>query len=115
MLERTAFSVEGDPSNGGVSRNKLLTHAKSIYFHYAASQFFLPKNYLSKHVDALQNLDILMVHGRQDLICPIDGVADFAKQLAKTRLIILPCNGHSFTEKGKAMLKRAYANFFATL
>lgn len=113
FFEKNMFSIESNPIGGSNIIDLNLANSKNIYLHYASNNFFLKKNYIINNFNILQEIPILLVHGRYDLVCPLEGIFEFTKNLDKLKLVILSSNGHSFTDKGKAILQKEYELFLA--
>ena len=65
-----------------------------IYMYYSANNLFLGNNEIMDNISKLQDIDIIMIHNRLDLICPYKGAYDIKKALPKSKLISVPEFGH---------------------
>ncbi len=62
--------------------------------HYAKHSYFLAENELLLHCDKLQHLPITIIHGRQDVVCPIEAAWKLHRALPNAKYIILKNSGH---------------------
>lgn len=71
-----------------------------IETHYFMNKIFLSPNYILKHAHRLAKIPGIIVHGRYDMICPIDNAFDLHKAWPKSTLEIVRDAGHSACEPG---------------
>lgn len=72
-----------------------------IECHYFINNcFFETDNYLLDHVDRIQNIPGVIVHGRYDIICPCVSAWDLHRAWPKAELKMIPDAGHSVFERG---------------
>jgi len=72
-----------------------------IECHYFINNcFFETENYLLDHVDRIQNIPGVIVHGRYDIICPCVSAWDLHRAWPKAELKMIPDAGHSVFERG---------------
>ncbi|MDD5227221.1 MAG: prolyl aminopeptidase [Methylococcales bacterium] len=62
--------------------------------HYAKHHYFLVENELLTHCEKLRHLPITIIHGRNDLVCPIEAAWQLHQVLPQANYIILPNSGH---------------------
>jgi len=82
-----------------------------VFLHYEANDFFLKPNQLLSGLSKIKSLPAVIVHGRYDVLCPIEQMWELQKGLAKVETIILPSSNHKFTAEGEIAKKLAF-NFF---
>ena len=76
------------------------TSAK-IECHYLFHQaFFDCDNWILENVASISHLPCTIVHGRYDILCPMQNAWDLHKALPKSELKIIPDAGHSSSEPG---------------
>ncbi|MDP1608941.1 MAG: prolyl aminopeptidase [Chlamydiales bacterium] len=68
------------------------------YFVHRA--FFETDHWLLEHVDRIQHIPGVIVHGRYDMICPIISAWELHKAWPKSQLQIIPNAAHSASEPG---------------
>lgn len=70
-----------------------------IECHYFINRCFFPSdNYLLENVYLLEELPIHIVHGRYDIVCPVEQAWDLHKALPSAEISIVDASGHSIAE-----------------
>ena len=69
-----------------------------IECHYFINDSFLRFNQLLEEASKLKNLPGVIVHGRYDMVCPIEQAYALHKAWPNAEFIIAPHSGHSATE-----------------
>jgi len=82
-----------------------------IFLHYEANGFFLSDNQLLNNISNIKNIPTLIVHGRYDLLCPLEGAWEIKKNVSNVDLIILPTSNHRLTAEGELARRLAITNF----
>jgi proline iminopeptidase len=62
--------------------------------HYAKHSYFLAENELLLHCEKLQHLPITLIHGRNDLVCPIEAAWKLHQVLPQANYVVLSNSGH---------------------
>ena len=62
--------------------------------HYAQHKYFISENQLLDNCDSLQNIPTFIVHGCNDLVCPLEAGLSLSKALPNAEYIVLPNAGH---------------------
>ncbi len=62
--------------------------------HYAKQRYFLTENQLLQSCRHLQNIPAIIIHGRQDFLCPIEAGYSLHQALPNARWVVLPNAGH---------------------
>lgn len=71
-----------------------------IEAHYFINHIFLRPNQVLHDAYKLANIPGVIVHGRYDVVCPIENAWDLHKAWPEARLEIVPAAGHSASEPG---------------
>ncbi len=72
-----------------------------IECHYFTNRaFFETDNWLLEHAHQIKKIPTEIVHGRYDVVCPIENAWELHKALPDAKLHIVPNAGHSATEVG---------------
>jgi proline iminopeptidase len=71
-----------------------------IECHYFVHQAFLRPNQLLEDAGRLAAIPTVIVHGRYDLICPLENAWALHKALPGSELVIVPDAGHAASEPG---------------
>jgi len=76
--------------------------------HYFVNRCWLKEGQLIKNIQKLKHIPITIVHGRYDMVCPINQAYTIKQALPHTKLVVIPNEGHSSTQPGmKRALRRA--------
>ena len=70
--------------------------------HYAKHRYFLSENQILENCHLLQNIPTMIIHGRYDLVCPMEAAAALHKALPHAQYQVLPKAGH--IAKGEEMI-----------
>jgi proline iminopeptidase len=70
-----------------------------IECHYFMNNSFLAPDQIIRNANRLENIPGVIVHGRYDVVCPIDQAWALHEAWPKSSLEIIPDAGHSATEK----------------
>ncbi len=62
--------------------------------HYAKNSYFLTENELLENAAILQNVPTTIIHGQNDLVCPIESAWKLHCVLPQANFIVLPNSGH---------------------
>ncbi|HLT63181.1 MAG TPA: prolyl aminopeptidase [Pseudohongiella sp.] len=72
-----------------------------IECHYFINKgFFSSNNYLLEQAHKIRTIPTVIVHGRYDVICPVENAWDLHQQLPDSELHIVPGAGHALSEPG---------------
>jgi proline iminopeptidase len=71
-----------------------------IESHYFANDIFLQPNQLLADAHKIADIPTVIVHGRYDVVCPLDGAFALHKALPNSELHIIRDAGHSAAELG---------------
>lgn len=91
-----------DPASAGKFGNDEFADAFArIECHYFTNKGFFPEdNYLLNHTDSLKNIRTVIVHGRYDVICPVENAWQLHLALPGSELHIVADAGHALSEPG---------------
>ena len=62
--------------------------------HYARSHYFIEENQILENCATLYSIPTIIIHGRQDLVCPIEAGMKLHQALPHADYIVLPNAGH---------------------
>jgi proline iminopeptidase len=71
-----------------------------IEAHYFVNKIFLPENNLLTQAKKLAGIPGVIIHGRYDMICPLDNAFALHEVWPEASLQIIPSAGHSAAEPG---------------
>ena len=70
-----------------------------IETHYACARYFLEEDEILRRAKRLPRVPISIVHGRRDLVCPLDGAWVLHQAVPGARLVVVEA-GHLISEPG---------------
>ncbi|MBI5451603.1 MAG: alpha/beta hydrolase, partial [Gammaproteobacteria bacterium] len=71
-----------------------------IECHYFMNNSFLAANQILRDARTLKDIPGVIVHGRYDVVCPVESAWDLHQVWPEAELIIVPDAGHSAAETG---------------
>jgi proline iminopeptidase len=71
-----------------------------IECHYFINRSFLTPGQILENIDKLKHIPGYIVHGRYDVICPIDQAVLLNQRWTESRLMVIDNAGHAVTERG---------------
>lgn len=83
----------------------------SVFLHYDSNSCFLEDNQLLENMDKISHIPAILVHGRHDILCPLDELWELQKRFDTVRTVILPTSNHKFTSEGNIAKRLAYELF----
>ncbi|GIW62576.1 MAG: hypothetical protein KatS3mg090_0402 [Patescibacteria group bacterium] len=83
-----------------------MTASAKIYFHYLANNFFIKENQILKNIEKIKHIPTLILHGRYDIVCSLEGAYTLHKHLSNSELFITNFAGHSIGWDGKMWMKK---------
>ncbi len=73
---------------------KKMVDQVKMELHYAKHHYFIAENQVLEACSGLCEIPTLIIHGRYDLVCPIEAAVSLAKALPQAEFQILPTAGH---------------------
>jgi proline iminopeptidase len=74
--------------------------AAMISAHYCVNKFFLEENQLINNIDKLQNIPCIIIHGRYDMVSPVENAWTLHQAWPTSELNIIRDAGHLSSEPG---------------
>lgn len=62
--------------------------------HYAVNNYFIKENQILENCGLLKTIPTVIIHGRYDLVCPIEAGVSLSKAMPHAEFIVLPNAGH---------------------
>jgi proline iminopeptidase len=87
------------PSGGGGGGGARLALAR-LEAHYMTHGAFLQPNELVESVPRFRHVPAVIIHGRYDMLCPLQGAVELATAWPEAVLEVVPDAGHSALEPG---------------
>jgi proline iminopeptidase len=81
---------------------KKMVQQVQMELHFAQNKYFISENQILNECKALQHIPTIIIHGRKDLVCPIEAGFSLHKALPNAEYIKLPNAGH--IASGKEMI-----------
>jgi proline iminopeptidase len=91
------YNGEADTGN----EEKLVAQVK-MELHYAKNHYFIEDNQILNQCGTLTDIPAVIIHGRQDLVCPLAAGWQLAHALPQADFNVLPTAGH--IAQGEAMV-----------
>ncbi|MEJ0036076.1 MAG: prolyl aminopeptidase [Gammaproteobacteria bacterium] len=101
------------PSGGGSGSARLAL--ARLEAHYMTHGAFLRPNELIEAVPRFRNVPGIIIHGRYDMLCPLEGAVMLASAWPEAVLEVVPDAGHSALEPGISQRLVAATNRFREL
>ena len=96
-----ALGADYSADDGGGDAEKLLAQVK-MELHYAKNNYFIEDNQILNQCGTLTDIPAVIIHGRQDLVCPLEAAWSLARALPQADFNVLPTAGH--IAQGDAMV-----------
>lgn len=114
--EGNLFSVESqvsyqapeDINEGNIASAKIFTF-------YELNHEFIPENYILDSIESIAHIPAVIVHGRYDIVCPLDKAHALNGRLRASELVIIPSSGHVPSAEGKVIVQLAFDRFLNRL
>jgi proline iminopeptidase len=71
-----------------------------IETHYFVNKGFIDENYILNNMQSIKDIPGRIVHGRYDMVCPLDNALRLHQQWPNSELVIVRDAGHSASEPG---------------
>jgi proline iminopeptidase len=96
------YSADDEGGNEeSVDAEKLVAQVK-MELHYAKNNYFIEDNQILNQCGTLTGIPVVIIHGRQDLVCPLEAGWQLAHALPQADFNVLPTAGH--IAQGEAMV-----------
>lgn len=81
------------PENTQSITDEMVKQAR-MELHYAKHKYFIEENQIINHCTLLQNIPTVIIHGQNDLVCPLEAGYSLSKALPHADYIVLENAGH---------------------
>lgn len=71
-----------------------------IETHYFVNKGFIDENHILNNMQSIKDIPGRIVHGRYDMVCPLDNALSLHQQWPNSELVIVRDAGHSASEPG---------------
>jgi proline iminopeptidase len=86
---------------GGEITEQMIKQVR-MEIHYARHHYFIRENQILENCECLRTIPSIIIHGRYDLVCPLEAGMKLAQALPAAKYIVLPNAGH--IAKGDEMI-----------
>ena len=73
---------------------KKMVQQVQMEMHFAQNKYFIAEDQVLNECGNLQHIPTTIIHGRNDLVCPLEAGMSLSKVLPKADFIVLPNAGH---------------------
>jgi proline iminopeptidase len=100
--EGSTLKLLADPASAEkFGQNEFADAFARIECHYFTNKgFFSEDNFLLNRIDRIRALKTVIVHGRYDVICPVENAWELHRAFPEAELHIIADAGHSLSEHG---------------
>jgi proline iminopeptidase len=107
--------VSLEPGNGPPSPDESIDDEGLAFVricaHYYSNGGWLEPNQILRDVGKLAGIPALLVHGRQDMGCPVNTAWELAQAWPDARLVVIEDSGHRGSEAMSRTIIEAYDEF----
>ncbi|ESS71703.1 putative proline iminopeptidase Pip [Methyloglobulus morosus KoM1] len=82
------------PQNPNEPVSDAMIEQVRMEIHYACHHYFIEENQVIENCGGLQNIPTTIIHGRYDLVCPMEAGLSLHHALPRAEFIVLPNAGH---------------------
>lgn len=81
--------------------------------YYFANDCWMKEGQIVRDAQKLKGIPIVAIHGRYDMVCPVEGSWLLKKALPHTKVMMIPDAGHAGSEKGTVAAHKKALRMFA--
>ncbi|WP_411728492.1 prolyl aminopeptidase [Methyloglobulus sp.] len=87
-----AYQLQNQDESGPASEETVKQVCMEL--HYAVHHYFIEDNQILENCGLLKNITTTIIHGRYDLVCPMEAGVSLHQALPNAEFIVLPNAGH---------------------
>jgi proline iminopeptidase len=91
---QVSLGVDYQPSLEAEHITEKMVKQVMMELHYAKHQYFINENQILDNCHLLQTIPTIIIHGRYDLVCPMEAAVALHKALPHAEYHVLPNAGH---------------------
>jgi len=91
-----------------------LSFAK-ISLHYAKNKYFISEGYILENIEKIKKIPTIIIHGRYDILCPVDKAFTLKEHLADATVIVANSSGHRLSQEGEMIRFLSFSQFLERL
>ena len=84
-----------------------------IFLHYQANHYFLEDTQIMTNISTIEDIPACIVHGRYDILCPLEAAWELHKKLPHSEFVPLPESHHTFSGDGSVARAYIFRSFLA--
>ncbi len=65
-----------------------------VEMHFAKHQYFIEENQIMASAQQIPHVPTIILHGRNDLVCPLESGYEVHQKLSESEFVVLPDSGH---------------------
>jgi proline iminopeptidase len=88
-LGKAFQAQENDPANPEVDIKQV-----RMELHFAINNYFIAENQILENCHVISSIPTVVIHGRYDLVCPLEAGLSLHKALPNSDFVVLPNAGH---------------------
>lgn len=90
---QVSLGSQFSPSEPEVAASDLVAQV-GVEIHYAVNNYFISENQVVEDCKRMRNIPLILLHGRYDLVCPVEAAYTLHQNLPDSILEVLPNSGH---------------------
>jgi proline iminopeptidase len=91
---QVALGNDFQPMTAGTHVTETMVKQARMELHYANHRYFIEENQILAGCKNISDISTVIIHGRKDLVCPIESAVRLYQALPGAEYIILPEAGH---------------------
>ena len=91
---QVALGSDYQPMTQGSHVTEKMVKQALMELHYAKHHYFIRDNQILEHCKLLSDIPTVIIHGRKDLVCPMESAMKLHQALPNAEYIVLPEAGH---------------------
>lgn len=91
---QVALGSDFQPGQEGEHATEKMVKQAAMELHYAGNRYFIGENQILKNCRTLRQIPAIIIHGRNDLVCPMESAMKLHHALPDAEYIVLPNAGH---------------------
>ncbi len=91
---QVALGNDFQPGREGEHVTEKMVRQAAMELHFAANRYFIEENRILENCQRLRDIPTVIIHGRYDLVCPMESAMKLHLALPDAEYIVLPNAGH---------------------
>ncbi len=91
---QVSLAYEYSPSDEEEHVSAGLLDQVRIEMHYASHHYFIAENQILEQCSRIPDVPTVIIHGRNDLVCPVESGWSLSRRLPRAAFQVLPRSGH---------------------